>query len=151
MSRFDKKTVNETWEITREDSGRKVAKSVVDGREVRVWVSDLKDDDGLYPIFGRYLLPYAELKIEDGVLRDSKVIWISRKQYNKIMKSLKIPIKKAGRLQIVQLAAKIVSKVFQGLKKIIPIDDAVEDLADILFHKALDAFLDSDFLKRKLT
>ncbi len=138
MSRFDAKEVNETWEIKKDESGRKVGSKVTEGRLVRVWVSDIKNDEGIFPVMGRYLMPVPKVEVVDGVLQETGKYWCTLSQYNKIYKDAGIATKKAGKLQIIQLAAKLIGKVMGGFTKLPLIRDLGEDVMDGLFQSAVE-------------
>jgi hypothetical protein len=150
MSRFDKKLVNETWEIEVTESGRKRAVGTENGRTVKVWVSDIKDDDGLYPIRGRYLLPLPDVTLVDDQLDEIRTLWVTRDQYKKIMKEAKVPIKQAGFEDILHAVAKLFDKVGDKIKDAIGVDKAFEGIIDQIFDAALDKVMDKDFIIDKI-
>lgn len=149
MSKFDAKEVS-SWIQERDDSGRKVAFGKDGERDVRVWVSDLKEADGYYPIRGKYLMPLPYIVMEDGVIKDMKPIWVTRKQYNDILKTLKLPVKSAAKFQVIQMLGKAAKYLFEQIKAVIPIDAAFEGIIDEVFQKALDILLKTNYLEDKL-
>lgn len=151
MSRFDKKIVNETWEIVRDEkTGRKRAKGTENGRTVYVWVSDIKDDDGLFPIMGRYLLPLPDIALVDGHLDQVQTLWITRRQHHAIMKEAKIPIKQAGMEDILHALAKLADKVGDKLKSALGLDKAFDSIIDDAFDTILGKVMNKEFIIDKI-
>jgi hypothetical protein len=116
MSRFDPKTVNETWVVTRDAAGRKLATGQEAGREVKVFVSDIKATDGFYPLMEKYLLPYVVPVMVDGVVQSKSTIWITRSQFNELCGDLAVPLKAASGIQVSQIVGKVIAMALTQLR-----------------------------------
>jgi len=144
MSRFDAKDVNDNWTITRDEAGRKVAVGDENGRVVRVYVSDVRPDSTTpFEVMERYLLPILDLTIdEDGVVSEKKKLWVTRKQFVELNKSMGVPYKTAAKLDVLKAVASLVNRVIQPLLKLegIPrdiVDEIIKELANEILTKNL--------------
>lgn len=151
MSRFDTRIVNETWEIERDEkTGRKRAIGQDNGRTVKVWVSDIKNENGLYPIVGRYLLPLPGITLIDGVLKKTTTLWVTRHQYKAIMRACDAPVKNAGIEDLLHAVAKLFDKIGDKIKERIGPDEVLGNLLDLAFDQAMDKIMDKDFIIEKI-
>lgn len=141
MSRFSTKDVNEElngWKISKHSSGRKIAHNTIDGRDVSVWVSDLKGFDGYYPIMGKYLLPYPKAIIEDEVPTGSEILWVTKDQYQRMTRCLEKVARSTVFDQIVPLLGKVFKRIGDFIVDKVNInDEVVEIVLDMAFQKIL--------------
>lgn len=139
---FDLKAVNEEragWKIEKHKSGRKLAKNTVDGREVAVWVSDLKEFDGNYPIRGKYLLPYPQAIIEKEICTGSEILWVTKKQYQRMTRCLEPVARNTVFEHIVPFLGKVFQRLAEFIEDGLGVESALVDLVmDTAFQKILD-------------
>lgn len=138
MARFDVKVVNETWTVTRDAAGRKLAAGKDGDRDVKVFMSDIKGPDGLYPIMEKYMLPYVVPVLKDGVIESKSTIWITRAQFNELCGDLAVPLKAASGIQVSQIAGKVIAQALTILRQQGKETGAVgEDLLDDILRTVL--------------
>lgn len=151
MSRFDKKVVNETWKIERTKSGRKKATGQDNGREVSVWVSDIKDADGLFPIMGRYLLPLPDVTLVDDTISEVRTLWVTKDQYKDIMAKAKAPVREAGFEDFVHVVAKLFDKIIKKVGEKVGPNQLINQVLDLVLNSAMEKIMDKEFVGDKLS
>lgn len=115
MSRFNAKEVNETWELEVLESGRKQRSKSINGRIVTVWESDIKDKDGNYPVFERYLLNWGVPVVVDGGVTVMNPLWVSKPQFKDLLKRCRRSWANGGIEDLIHVLAKFLDA---GVKKI---------------------------------
>jgi hypothetical protein len=143
MSRFNAREVNSTWELEVLESGRKRRFKSIDDRIIKLWESDLKNDEGDYPVYERYLLDWGIPVVVDGVVISMTPLWVDKTQFRKLLKMSKRAWVDGGVEDLIHIIAKFLDA---GVKKIGDEidDDFVDALAIFAAGKIKSEFLNKE-------